>query len=78
MEFLRQLIGLWRRQGKDRPGTGFEKIRKEDLPARPEWLLRSLGAAPRSPLAGLTEEEIGQLCIQLSEETAREERQVSS
>ncbi len=78
VEFLRQLIALWRRQQRDRAGTRFEKIRKEDLPPRPEWLQRSLEAAQRSPLADLSEEEIGQLCIQLSEEAAREEAQVAS
>lgn len=78
VEFLRQLIALWRRQGKDRSETEFEKIHKEDLPPRPEWLQRSLKAAPHGPLAGLSEEEIGQLGIRLSEEPAREEAQVSS
>lgn len=72
VEFLRQLIALWRRQGSECREPAL-KIRKEDLPPRPEWLQRSLEAAPRSPLASLSEAEIGQLCIQLSEEAAREE-----
>lgn len=76
VDFLRQLVALWRGQGKGRSGSGFERIRKEDLPPSPEWLLRSLEAAQRSPLAGLSEEEIGQLCVQLSEEAAQEGSQV--
>ena len=78
VEFLRQLIALWRRQERDRSGSGFEKIRKEDLPPRPDWRLHSLEAARHSPLAGLSEEEIGQLCVQLSEEAAQEGSQVST
>jgi hypothetical protein len=77
VEFLRQLIALWRRQGSERREAGL-KIRKEDLPPRPEWLQHSLEAASRSPLANLSEEEIGQLCIQLSEEAAREEALATS
>ena len=48
-----------------------KKIKKEDLRETPEWLKRSTEAAKRSPLAKMSEEEIGQLCEELAEKGAR-------
>jgi len=47
------------------------KIKKGDLRKKPAWLKRSLSAAKRSPLARLSEEEVGQLCEEIAEEAAR-------
>ena len=49
----------------------FKKIRKEDLAKLPAWLKRSLKAAKRSPLATMSEEEIGQLCEEIAQEATR-------
>ena len=49
----------------------FKKVKKKDLRKKPAWLKRSLEAAKHSPLARLSEEEIGQLCEEIAEESAR-------
>jgi hypothetical protein len=48
-----------------------KRIKKGDLRKKPAWLKRSLSAAKRSPLARLSEEEIGQLCEEIAEEAVR-------
>jgi len=50
----------------------FKKIRKEDLPEDPQWLKATAERVKKSPLAEMTEEEIGQWTEELAEEAAGE------
>ena len=51
----------------------FKKISKKDLPELPEWWKRNLERAKNSPLAPMSDEEIGQLCEDLAEKAAKEQ-----
>jgi len=67
--FLRELISLWR--AHDRPEAEaepeFTKLREEDLPPLPQWWEDALREAKNSPLARMSEDEIGQWTEDLAE-----------
>ena len=52
--------------------TRVKKLKREDLPELPAWWKRNVERAQNSPLARMTEEDIGQLCEDLADEATRE------
>ncbi|MBI2504534.1 MAG: hypothetical protein HYW07_15035 [Candidatus Latescibacteria bacterium] len=76
VHFLQRLVASWKRRNpgpEPHQGSGVGKIRKEDLPPLPAWWEQTLQRVKDSPLAAMSEEEVGQLCEQLAEEALRED-----
>ena len=63
VRFLEQLIAEW----QDEVATGPTKINRADLPPLPSWWERAIERAKGSPLAKMSEKEIGQLTEELAE-----------
>ncbi|MEW6754725.1 MAG: hypothetical protein AB1505_27650 [Candidatus Latescibacterota bacterium] len=64
VRFLRELVALWRKRDR---AEEVRKLREEDLPPLPDWWREALEEAKSSPLARMTEEEIGQLTEEWAE-----------
>mgnify|MGYP006971818132 CR=1 FL=1 len=71
IRFLHELIALWRTHDPAEHAPEFKKISHKDLPPLPDWWRDALERVKDSPLAQMTEEEIGQLCEDLAERSAQ-------
>ena len=71
VKFLQELIALWKEEESQDPPPAFKKISKADLPPLPDWWQAALEEAKDSPLAKMTEEEIGQWTEKLAERGAQ-------
>lgn len=68
VRFLQELIAVWRAHSRAQQfAPEFKKLRQEDLPPLPQWWEDALREAKDSPLARMTEEEIGQLTEEWAE-----------
>ena len=75
VHFLQRLVASWKRRNPDpepHPVPGMGKLWQEDLPPLPAWWEQTLQRVKGSPLAAMSEEEVGRLCEQLAEEGLRE------
>ncbi len=64
---LRELIARWKEEETQESPPVFKKISKADLPPLPDWWQAALEEAKDSPLAHMSEEEIGQWTEKLAE-----------
>jgi 2,4-dienoyl-CoA reductase-like NADH-dependent reductase (Old Yellow Enzyme family) len=71
IRFLRELVALWRAHEDAEREPAFKKISRKDLPPLPDWWRDALERAKDSPLAKMTEEEIGQWTEELAERGAQ-------
>ncbi len=71
IRFLRELIDLWRAREKAGDEPEFKKISRKDLPPLPDWWRDAIERAKDSPLARMSEKEIGQWTEELAERGAR-------
>ena len=51
--------------------TKTEKIDRKDLPEPPTWLTQARERVQKSPLAQMTDEEVGRYCEELAEKAAK-------
>jgi hypothetical protein len=71
VKFLQELIALWKEEETQESTPAFKKISKADLPPLPDWWQEALEEAKDSPLAHMSEEEIGQWTEKLAERGAQ-------